>query len=343
VEIRNSNKIIKKKDHTKCCRILLNSTTEHTRLNAEVCHNAYWTERVGAVLSTSEILAQTANIKGQESASPSSQTAKTLPHARTSLLSAALCSQRATGYPTWKVTLQHRILEDLVRRENILAHVRGFSQPFNANYMDQSPWESDHGLTGQPISHLSWNSIAHYRLLNSLQLDANMSSHYFIKIHYNITSPTMSRFLIRCFVLCAISSCVLYTQPTRPRSFHHPNNIWWRECMRLLIMQISRSSCNFLTFKSKYSTHHSVLRLPYMLGQYLKTGHIRSSPSVAISFRYSLNSDSVVKQWRKNNQHIIQWQAADRTLLINTLINVYDLTIDFIRKNHIIVTLCARL
>jgi hypothetical protein len=53
------------------------------------------------------------------------------------------------------------------------------------------------------------------------------------------------------------------TCPTHIILIYHPNNIWWRvQTMNLLINDLFWPSYYFLSFRSKYSLQHHVLRYP---------------------------------------------------------------------------------
>jgi hypothetical protein len=52
------------------------------------------------------------------------------------------------------------------------------------------------------------------------------------------------------------------TRPSRPSWFNHPNNIYWSlQVMKLLIMQSSPVSHNFLPLRCNYFPDHPVLLL----------------------------------------------------------------------------------
>jgi hypothetical protein len=51
--------------------------------------------------------------------------------------------------------------------------------------------------------------------------------------------------------------------PSHPPWLDHSNYVWRRvQIMKLLIMQFSLASCHFISFWSKYSPQHPILKHP---------------------------------------------------------------------------------
>jgi hypothetical protein len=93
---------------------------------------------------------------------------------------------------------------------------------------------------------------------------------YLSKIHYNIYSPTyVLVFLVVSFLLTfppvyyphsSSHSCYMPCPPHPPWLDH--SNFTWPSvpAMKLLIMQFSPTSRHFIPLRSKYSSHHPVLK-----------------------------------------------------------------------------------
>ena len=95
----------------------------------------------------------------------------------------------------------------------------------------------------------------------------NSIQSYFLNIHFNIILPSASGSLKWSFtftfpyqntVCISLLPCVYHIcHPFHDSWFNHPNNIQWGvQIMKLLIMQFSLVSGNFLPLKHKYLPQH---------------------------------------------------------------------------------------
>jgi hypothetical protein len=97
----------------------------------------------------------------------------------------------------------------------------------------------------------------------------NIFPSHFFNIHFNIILLRMLR-SPKCYrsdfpnkILYSFLSAptLLNARPSHPLSFGLPNHIWWRvQTVQLLIVQLSPTSCHFLSLRSKYSRQPPVLK-----------------------------------------------------------------------------------
>jgi len=149
-----------------------------------------------------------------------------------------------------------------------------------SNSMEHSSsWVNNHSHS-QEIPRLVWSPKAYYRIHKTpllVSILSRMNSlhpipQYFPEMHSNIIL-TFTLFFEYSFlfrfsnenIVCIspLSHACYMSCPFHPLWFDHPNNILCSvEAMKLLIVQSSPSSHQFLAPKSKYSPRHLLLRHP---------------------------------------------------------------------------------
>jgi hypothetical protein len=144
----------------------------------------------------------------------------------------------------------------------------------------RSSWEAAICAATQELPSIVWNPKVNYSLYQSL--------HWSISWARSIQSISSHSISLRSILLFSthprlglpnglfppgFPTNILYTfsfphscympYPSYPPSLYHSNYIWRRvHIMKFLIMQFSPSSCHFISRRSKYFPHYSVLKNP---------------------------------------------------------------------------------